>query len=102
MRIGEAEVGPGAFMDTMGRLLVSLDGCKEPSDRVSIEQKSDYPEIAGGKGFERLKYEGTWPVFPQDFKGEYLIQMAKLQSWSAKPALGQGNLSRRKSRDASH
>ncbi len=102
MRIGEAEVGPGAFMDTMGRLLVSLDGCKEPSDRVSIEQKSDYPEIAGGKGFERLKYEGTWPVFPQDFRGEYLIQMAKLQSWSAKPALGQGNLSRRKSRDASH
>jgi hypothetical protein len=90
IRIGETEVGPGAFMDTMGRLLVSLDGCGEPSDHIFVDLKSDYPEIAGSKDFQGLKYEGSWSVFPPDFKGEHLIEVTRLQSWSAKPALRQG------------
>lgn len=87
VHLGQKTLGPGVFLEAMARLVTAVvDGPHLPS-RIPLESKSDYPEIVQEKDFQELRYQGTWQIFPEDFKGERLIQMAKLQSWTAKPAI---------------
>lgn len=87
VHLGQKALGPGIFLRAMARLVTAVvDGLYPPS-HIVLESGSDYPEIVREKGFQELRYQDTWPIFPKGFKGERLIQMAKLQSWTAKPAI---------------
>jgi hypothetical protein len=51
---------------------------------MRIEERDDFPVIE--RELALPHYEGTW-LYSEGFIGERIIELARLQSWSAKPAL---------------
>jgi hypothetical protein len=41
---------------------------------------AERPDIAG------LRFMGGWSVFPPEFEGRRVLELARLQTWTAKPA----------------
>ncbi|MBC7330571.1 hypothetical protein H5T88_09465 [bacterium] len=83
MRVNEMEVGAGSFAKAMAKCVLSLREGRNKGE-LSIEEGSDFPLIE--RELTLPHYEGTW-LYPKGFKGERIIKLVRLQSWSAKPAL---------------
>jgi hypothetical protein len=70
----------------MARLLIELWESGKLSDHVLSGQQPDMPEIVEHPVFRELRYFRVWVGYSPDFEGASLLRLAKLQSWSAKPA----------------
>ena len=77
--------GPGRALRLMSRALVAAAG---PSRGIEVQSPkgNDETVLWRREDFQRLRFQGTWSIFPPDFKGERLIEQARWQTWSAKPA----------------
>jgi hypothetical protein len=53
---------------------------------VNLRQVSEYPAITRRKDFRKLKFTDGWTIFPPDFEGNDVLEMIRLQAWTAKPA----------------
>lgn len=79
-------LGPGPFLGAMARLLIELWESGKLPEQVSSGQQPDMPDIVEQPVFRELRYFRVWVGYSPDFEGANLLQLAKLQSWSAKPA----------------
>ena len=83
IRVNGVEVGPGSLARAMAKCVLLLrEGRSE--GKIRIEEGDDFPVI--DRELTLPHYEGTW-LYSEEFKGERIIELARLQSWSAKPAL---------------
>jgi len=81
--IGGRKIGLGGFLKAMAEVLLRIrEGMK--GGKIRIREAESYPAIADVLSLPH--YEGTW-LYSPSFKGENIIKMAKLQTWSAKPAM---------------
>jgi hypothetical protein len=53
---------------------------------LSVPAGGDAAALAGREDFARLRFKGSWSVFPPDFEGQRLLAQARWQAWSAAPA----------------
>jgi hypothetical protein len=83
IRVNGVEIGPGSFGRAMAKCVLLLrEGRSE--GKIRIEEGGDFPGIE--RELTLPHYEGTW-LYSEEFIGERIIELARLQSWSAKPAL---------------
>ena len=80
--IGAEEIGPGTWLQAAARVLRS-GGL--PSS-IEVPPGEEYPALARGEAFQRVTFTGKWTEFPPDFEGQNVIELARLQTWTAKPA----------------
>ena len=83
IRVNGVEVGPGSFARAMAKCVLLLREGRSEGE-IIIEEGDDFPVIE--RELTPPHYEGTW-LYSEGFKGERIIELARLQSWSAKPAL---------------
>jgi hypothetical protein len=87
IRLGRGEVGPDAFMQAAADVL-SEWGAKQKIPRaVNVRPGTEFPAITERDDFRRLKFKGSWTIFPPDFEGNHVLEMVRLQAWTAKPAI---------------
>ncbi|MEM3769419.1 MAG: hypothetical protein QXE37_05225, partial [Nitrososphaerales archaeon] len=77
------EIGIGSFLRALAEVFLMIKEGKIP-EKITIREASPYPAIANVLSLPH--YEDTW-LYPPGFKGENIIKLAKLQTWSAKPAI---------------
>ena len=53
---------------------------------IRVPSGSEEPDLAQREDFAALRFQNTWSIFPPGFQGRRLIEQARLQTWSAKPA----------------
>jgi hypothetical protein len=83
IRVNEVEIGPGSFARAMAKCVLLLREGRSEGE-IRIEEGDDFPVIE--RELTLPHYEGTW-LYSEGFIGERIIELARLQSWSAKPAL---------------
>jgi peptidoglycan/xylan/chitin deacetylase (PgdA/CDA1 family) len=86
VRVGTANLGPGRFLRLAARTLVVLAGGGAPDAPAAVPAGGDAAALAGREDFVRLRFRGTWSVFPPEFEGQRLLEQARWQTWSATPA----------------
>jgi len=79
-RVGDQLVGPAVLLDAVVRAL------RSEGDRVLIRPRDDLPELARRPDVAGLRFQGTWSVLAPEFEAPRIIQLARLQTWSASPA----------------
>src|SRR2546423_1511271 len=81
--LGSKPVPPEAFLVAMAKLASGSSNASTPPDNVTIAPArlatekyiaADSPEL------------WSWPIFPKGFHSEHLIELARLQAWTLKPA----------------
>jgi len=84
--IDGANISPGIFMKGMAKLLLRISKTASVGQKIRFDSTPGYyPNIVRNSCFRKLRFKGSWPVFPKDFEGKKLITTARLQAWSAKP-----------------
>lgn len=83
--IAGVEVGPNTLLQACARAVPRHFRGRWP-ERVRVLPADETPALAQRDDFSRLRYQGTWSIFPPDFRGEHLLELARLQAWTAKPA----------------
>jgi hypothetical protein len=76
---------PGRVMRVLSRVLVAAAGPGRPA-AIAVPTGGDEPALAQREDFQQLRFQNTWSIFPPDFRGERLLEQARWQTWSAKPA----------------
>jgi len=76
-------VAPEDFLATAAAVLQALAMKKEPAGVELRKGRLRSPEIVSE---EFAKAAWRWRIFPEDFSAPKLLDLAKLQSWSIKPA----------------
>ena len=86
IQLGRRKTGPGACLRTFSKLVgFLLQGQSLPKEiEVAREQG---PRILLEKSFTELRFKDAWSIFPPSFEGAKVVRMARLQAWTAKPAL---------------
>ena len=84
--LGGNEIGPNAFMQAAAYVLTEWQSKAQIPQSVNLRQVSEYPAITRRKDFRNLKFTDGWTIFPQDFEGNDVLEMIRLQAWTAKPA----------------
>ncbi|MFQ5762727.1 MAG: hypothetical protein ACE5PO_06805 [Candidatus Bathyarchaeia archaeon] len=87
--LGRLAIGPNAFLQSGLRVLREMRRKETLTEIVSIQPASEHPVIVEREDFRNLKFKG-WSIFPPDFDGENVLQMIRLQAWTAKPAVDKG------------
>ena len=72
-------IGPGSLL---WALAVALRG---DLDQVKLPTLSELPALASRQDFAELKFRGSWSILPPEFEAPRVIQLAQLQTWSARP-----------------
>jgi hypothetical protein len=90
IQLGHKTIGPNAFMQAAAPLLTSWKLTKQVPQFVNIHSVSEYPAITEGDDFKRFKFKDSWTIFPPDFEGNNVLEMIRLQAWTAKPAEKKG------------
>ncbi len=84
--LGGNEIGPNAFMQAAAYVLTEWQSKAQIPQSVNLRPVSEYPAITRRKDFRNLKFTDGWTIFPQDFEGNDVLEMIRLQAWTAKPA----------------
>lgn len=81
VRVGGHVVGPAAFARAAARLLLRIAHGARPS-RIGIEDR-------GLECESEVVEQGAfgWSIFPEGFSAPQLMELARLQAWTLKPAL---------------
>lgn len=82
--VGAHRVGPAALLRALGRLLSAAP------EQVRLDGPEDLPELARRRDVAGLHFRNTWSIFAPEFEAPRLIQLAHLQTWSARPATDHG------------
>jgi hypothetical protein len=90
IQVGNAEIGPHAFLRAAARLLTAWNLSQQIPQTVDVHPVSEYPAILERDNFQRHKFKGGWTIFPPDFEGNNALEMIRLQTWTAKPAVTRG------------
>jgi hypothetical protein len=81
--LGSKPVPPEAFLVAMAKIASKSGNGGAPPEKVTVAPARlatekyvalDSPEI------------WSWPIFPTGFHSEYLMELARLQAWTLKPA----------------
>ena len=81
--LGSKPVPPEAFLVAMAKIIGKNEKRGVPPEKVTIAPArlatakyvaADSPEL------------WSWPIFPQGFHSEHLVELARLQAWTLKPA----------------
>ncbi|MGI8913197.1 MAG: hypothetical protein ACR2JY_05300 [Chloroflexota bacterium] len=67
----------------VGELARALQGTPE---RVTLDQSNELPALAVRPDFAGLRFHGGWNMFAPEFQAPHVLQMARLQTWSARLA----------------
>jgi hypothetical protein len=86
--LGGGVIGPNAFLQAAVRALMDWQTTRRLPDRVEIRPVSEDPAIVGREDFAHLRFKDAWSIFPPDFEGRNVLEMIRLQAWTAKPAGG--------------
>jgi hypothetical protein len=78
-RLGSGLVGPAVLLRALGHALSGAPGA------ALLEGREDLPELARRPDFAGLHFRGSWSIFAPEFEAPRLIQLAQLQTWSARP-----------------
>ncbi len=78
IRVGGSEVGPNSFM----RACIDLLSGGKPV----IRRVPEMPALAERPDIAVKSMRGTWVVFPPEFEGRRVLELARLHTWAAKPA----------------
>jgi hypothetical protein len=84
--LGTTTIGPSAFAQAAARLLTRWAETRRLPSSVEIRPVPEYPAIAERDDFQRLKFQDGWSIFPPEFEGRNVLEMIRLQAWTAKPA----------------
>jgi hypothetical protein len=83
--LGSKPVPPEAFLVAMSKIISDNRKRGAPPEKVTVSPArlataryvaADSPEL------------WSWPIFPQGFHSEHLVELARLQAWTLKPAKG--------------
>jgi len=83
--LGGVEVGPNTLLQACTRAIPRHFRARWP-ERIPVLPADEIPALAHREDFARLRFQNSWSVFPPDFRGERLLELARLQAWTAKPA----------------
>jgi len=78
--IGRRLLGPSALLRTLAR------GLQGSPQRVALDQSDELPQLAQRADFAGLRFHEGWNMFAPEFQAPHVLQMARLQTWSARPA----------------
>lgn len=81
VRVGNRLLGPGTLFAALARAL------DEPGDRLMIRPQAELPALAQRSDVATLHFRGSWSIFSPDFEAPGIIQLAWLQTWTARPAV---------------
>ena len=79
--VGRNLLGPAALLRTLARALRAMP------ERVALDRSDELPELARRPDFAGLRFHGGWNMFAPEFQAPHVLQMARLQTWSARPAM---------------
>jgi len=85
--LGRSAVGPNAFLQAAGRALCAQESHGTVPATVSIQPVDEYPAITRREDFRRQRFHQTWSEFSPDFEGRNVLEMIRLQAWTAKPVM---------------
>lgn len=81
--LGSRPVSPEAFLVAMARVTGENRKAGAPPDKVTIAPARLATEKYVGADSPEL---WSWPIFPQGFHSGHLVELARLQAWTLKPA----------------
>lgn len=81
---GGVEIGPNAFLQAAREVLPYLAAGAAPRE-VVVRPKAERVLLAQRPDFAGLHFRGTWSIFPPEFEGPRVAEMARWQAWSGKP-----------------
>jgi hypothetical protein len=79
-------IGPGRMLRLMARLVVGAAGPARGTT-LRLPRGGDETDLSKRDDVQRLRFQGTWSIFPPEFAGARLVVQAHWQTWSARPAL---------------
>jgi hypothetical protein len=87
------EVGPNVFLQAARSVLAEIAAGSAPAT-VSVGQPSSSASVAVGeetklaqqRDFREMRFRDGWTIFPPEFEGRNVLEMARLQTWTGKPA----------------
>lgn len=82
--VAGVEVGPNTLLQACARAIPRHFRARWP-ERAKVLPADETPALAHREDFAGLRFQGTWSCFPPDFRGERLLELARLQAWTAKP-----------------
>ncbi|MCZ6681029.1 MAG: hypothetical protein O7E52_27725 [Candidatus Poribacteria bacterium] len=78
-------ISPGSFLKAAAHILGAIAANKELPDQLPLDANWHVPKIVERSDFTEMRFD--WSIFYPGFEGKRVIEMAKLQAWTAKPAL---------------
>ena len=84
IKVAGANILPGDFLKTGAGLIERIATGETLRDKITLEPGSNEPEIVNRSDFKNMRIRG-W-LFAPDFEATNVVEMAKLQTWTAKPA----------------
>jgi hypothetical protein len=86
--LGSKPVPPEAFLVAMAKVASNAGNRGAAPDKVTITPARLATEKYVARDSEQ---PWSWPIFPPGFHSEHLMELARLQAWTLKPAKHQGN-----------
>lgn len=80
LRVDGRLLGPGALLTALAAAL------REPSETIALRPTSELPALAARPDIAGLHFRGTWSILAPEFEAPGILQHARLQTWSARPA----------------
>jgi hypothetical protein len=77
--VGMHQLGPAMVLRALGQLATGAP------ERLQLDGREDLPELARRRDIAGLHFRNTWSIFAPEFEAPRLIQLAQLQTWSARP-----------------
>jgi hypothetical protein len=88
--LGE-QIGPNSFLQAARVALerIGNNGAGFPTASVFRlpSTEAETTSLAQKPNFRDMRFRGGWSIFPPDFEGRNVIDMARLQTWTGKPAV---------------
>lgn len=78
-------IAPGSFLKAAAQVLQTIATGASLPTHLSLDLKGREPAIVQRSDFSEMGF--GWSMFYPGFEGERVVEMAKLQAWTAKPAL---------------
>ena len=78
-------IAPGTFLKAAAQILGAIETHAIPPTQVSLDPDWQLPTIVHRSDLAGMNFK--WSMFYPGFEGKHVIEMAKLQAWTAKPAL---------------
>ena len=82
--LGPNTVGPASLLGAMATCYETLASKGKEPEQVSLMAEA-LPVLAEREDIARYGFKG-WTILPPEFEGRHVLEMIRLQTWTAKPA----------------